>query len=112
MRLAYRHNERDHYYDAITGDYTGHPGEVDNNSYRLGFLWQPSDAFSGVFKLDYHDLDFGGNPTTVFGQEPLGVVEQYANFQYTDESTRAVLDLKYTFDNGISLSSLTGYQDV
>ena len=112
LRLAYRHNERDHYYDAITGDYTGHPGEVDNNSYRLGFLWEPSDAFSGVFKLDYHDLDFGGNPTTVFGQEPLGVVEQYANFQYTDESTRAVLDLKYTFDNGISLSSLTGYQDV
>ena len=112
LRLAYRHNERDHYYDAITGDYTGHPGEVDNNSYRLGFLWQPSDAFSGVFKLDYHDLDFGGNPTTVFGEEPLGVVEQYANFEYTDESTRAVLDLKYTFGNGITLSSLTGYQDI
>ena len=112
LRLAYRHNERDHFYDAITGDYTGHPGEVDNNSYRLGLLWQPSDSFSATFKVDYHDLDFGGNPTTVFGEEPLGVVEQYANFAYTDESTRAVLDLKYTFANGITLSSLTGYQDI
>ena len=42
----------------------------------------------------------------------MGVVEQYANFEYTDESTRAVLDLKYTFGDGITLSSLTGYQDV
>ena len=65
-----------------------------------------------MFKVDYHDLDFGGNPTTVFGEEPLGTVEQYANFEYTDESTRAVLDLKYTFGNGITLSSLSGYQDV
>jgi iron complex outermembrane receptor protein len=112
LRLGYRHAERDHFYDAIIGDYTGNPGEVDNNSYRLGLLWQPSDSFSGMLKIDYHDLDFGGNPTTVFGEEPLGVVEQYANFAYTDESTRAVLDLKYTFANGITLSSLTGYQDI
>ncbi len=112
LRLAYRHYERDHYYDAITGDYTGNPGEVDNNSYRASFLWQPSESFSAVVKLDYHDLDFGGNPTTVFGEEPLGTVEQYANFVYTDESTRAVLDVKYTFGNGATLSSLTGYQDI
>jgi iron complex outermembrane receptor protein len=112
LRLAYRHFERDHYYDAITGDFSGNPGEVENNSYRLGLLWQPSESFAAVFKLDYHDLDFGGNPTTVFGQEPLGVVEQYANFEYTDESTRAVLDLKYTFGNGVTLSSLSGYQDI
>jgi iron complex outermembrane receptor protein len=98
--------------NAITGDYTGHPGEVDNNSYRVGLLWQPSDSFSATLKVDYHDLDFGGNPTTVFGQEPLGVVEQYANFVYTDESTRAVLDLAYKFGNGITLTSLTGYQDI
>ena len=29
---GYRHNERDNFYDSITGDYTGNPGEVDNNS--------------------------------------------------------------------------------
>ena len=104
--------ERDDYYDSITGDFTGHPGEVDNNSYRLGFLWQPSTASRRVLKVDYHDLDFGGNVTTVYGEKPLGDVVQNANFQYTDESLRAVLDIKYQFANGISLTSLTGYQDV
>jgi iron complex outermembrane receptor protein len=112
LRLGYRHAERDHYYDSITGDFTGHPGEVDNNSYRLGFLWQPSDNFAGVLKVDYHDLDFGGNVTTVFGEEPLGDVVQNANFAYTDESTRVVLDLKYEFSGGVTLSSLSGYQDI
>ena len=112
LRLAYRHNERDHFYDSITGDFTGSPGEVDNNSYRLGFLWQPSDSFSGLLKVDYHDLDFGGNVTTVYGEEPLGDVVQNANFAYTDESTRVVLDLKYEFGSGVTLSSLSGYQDI
>ncbi len=112
LRLGYRHNERDNFYDSITGDYTGNPGEVDNNSYRLGFLWQPSDSFSGLLKVDYHDLDFGGNVTTVYGEEPLGDVVQNANFAYTDESTRVVLDLKYEFGSGVTLSSLSGYQDI
>jgi iron complex outermembrane receptor protein len=112
LRLAYRHNERDHFYDSITGDFTGHPGEVDNNSFRLGYLWQPSENFSAVFKVDYHDLDFGGNVTTVFGEDPLGNVEQNAAFAYTDESTRAVLNLKYKFANGVTLNSLTGHQDI
>jgi iron complex outermembrane receptor protein len=112
LRLAYRHNERDHFYDSITGNYTGHPGEVDNNSFRLGFLWEPSENFSAVFKVDYHDLDFGGNVTTVFGEDPLGNVEQNADFAYTDESTRAVLNLQYKFANGVTLNSLTGHQDI
>ncbi|HZF26745.1 MAG TPA: TonB-dependent receptor, partial [Steroidobacteraceae bacterium] len=112
MRLDYRHYERDDYYDSITGNFTGHPGQADNNSYRLGLRWQPSDNFSTVLKVDYHDLDFGGNVTTVFGEKPLGDVVQNANFQYTDESLRTVLDIKYRFSNGISLTSLSGYQDV
>ena len=112
LRLAYRHNERDHYYDAITGTTPVIPAKWTTTATGWVSSGNRRTAFSGVLKVDYHDLDFGGNPTTVFGQEPLGVVEQYANFEYTDESTRAVLDLKYTFGNGITLSSLTGYQDV
>jgi iron complex outermembrane receptor protein len=33
-------------------------------------------------------------------------------FEFTDESLRAVLDLDYVFDNGISLGSLTALQDI
>ena len=112
MRAGYKHYERDHFYDSITGDFTGHPGEVDNNSYRLGFLWAPSDNFKGTLKIDYSDLDFGGNPTSRYGEEPLGNLEQNANFAYTDESTRVVMDLQYETGGGTKLTSLTGYQDV
>ena len=112
LRFAYRHNERDHFYDSITGDYTGNPGEVDNNSFRVSALWQPVDAFAATLKVDYHDLDFGGNVTTVFGEPPLGDVVQNANFAYTDESLRTVLKLQYEFANGFELNSLSAYQDV
>lgn len=112
VRLAYHHYQRDDFYDSITGNFTGNPGQVDNNSFRLGMLWQPTERFTSVLKVDYHDLDFGGNVTTVYGEAPLGDVVQNADFAYTDESLRAVLDMKYRFDNGVTLSSLSGYQDV
>ena len=113
LRIGYSHYERDDFYDSITGDYAGHPGQVDNNSFRLGLLLEPTDNFKAVLKVDYHDLDFGGNVTTVYGEEPLGDVVQNVNkFAYTDKSFRTVLDLKYLFGNGVTLSSLTGYQDI
>jgi flagellin-like hook-associated protein FlgL len=112
VRFGYKHYERDDFYDSITGNFTGHPGQVDNNSFRLSALWKPNDQFEGTFKVDYHDLDFGGNVTTVYGEEPLGDVNQNANFEYTDKSLRTVLNLKYKFSSGVSLTSLTGYQNV
>jgi len=112
LRFGYKHYERDNFYHSITGNFTGHPGDVDNNSYRFGLLWKPSDKLSSVLKLDYEDLDFGGNPTSVFGQDPLGDLVQNANFAYTDKSLRTVLDVKYKTDGGVTLSSLSAYQDI
>jgi len=111
-RLAYKHYDRGNFYHSIYGNFTGHPGEVDNNSVRLGLLWQPSTSLSSVLKIDYSDLDFGGNPTSVYGQDPLGDLEQNAAFAYTDKSLRTVLDIKYKADGGLVFSSLSGYQDV
>lgn len=128
LRFAYRHYERDHFYDSIIpdtgeplgpaledpegGGFTGHPGEHNHHSFRGGLLWEPTDNFRALVKIDYHDLDFGGNPTSVYGEDPLGDLAQDADFAYTDESLRTVLDLKYKFANGVTLTSLTGYQDV
>jgi|SRR5882672_1327674 len=112
FRFGFKHYERDNFYESITGNFTGHPGDVDNNSYRLGMLWKPNDNFSGVLKVDYEDLDFGGNPTSVYGEAPLGNLDQNANFAYTDKSLRTVLDLKYKSDGGLTLSSLSAYQDI
>jgi iron complex outermembrane receptor protein len=112
VRLAYKHYDRDKFYHSIIGNFTGHPGEVDNNSVRLGILWQPSANLSSVLKIDYSDLDFGGNPTSVYGEEPLGDLVQNAAFAYTDKSVRAILDVKYKADGGLTFTSLSGYQDV
>jgi iron complex outermembrane receptor protein len=112
FRFGFKHYERDNFYKSITGNFTGHPGDVDNNSYRLGMLWKPNDNFSGVLKADYEDLDFGGNPTSVYGQDPLGNLVQNAHFAYTDKSLRTVLDLRYKSDGGMTLSSLSAYQDI
>jgi iron complex outermembrane receptor protein len=109
FRAAFNYENRDHYYDAITGPYTGHPGERDLKSVRLGLLVSPNDQLDILLKVGVSDLDFGGNITGSFGDN-LFVVEQDAPFTYTDESSRSVLDIDYTFDNGVRFSSLTGYQ--
>ena len=112
LRMGYNHYERGDFYDSITGTFTGHPGQVDNNSFRLGLHLEPTDNLKAVLKVDYHDLDFGGNVTTVYGEKPLGDVVQNAPMAYTDKSFRTVLDIKYLFGNGVTLSSLSGYQDI
>ena len=115
IRAGIRHEERDHWYEDIVGDFTGNPGDVDNWSYRIAAKFEPDDQFSAMVKLDYHDLDFGGNVTTQAGEPLLGVVTQnlYGNeFQYLDKSLRIVGDLNYETPGGVTFGSLTAYQDV
>ncbi len=63
-------------------------------------------------KTDLADLDFGGNVTTSYGHDLFKNVNQNSNFKYTDKSDRTVLDVKYDVGDGLTLSSVTGYQDV
>ena len=109
FRAAFNYENRDHYYDEITGPYTGDPGSRDLKSLRLGLLVQASEKLAINVNVSLADLDFGGNVTSSFG-DPLYSVPQDAPFAYTDESTRVVLDIDYAFDGGMTFSSLTGYQ--
>lgn len=111
FRASYKHLGSNDFYDSITGNFTGHPGERDLNSYRAALKWEPTSQFTGTVKIDYHDLDFGGNVVSSPGF-PLYDVEQNGEIKYTDESLRVVGDLKYTFANGISISSLSAYQEL
>jgi iron complex outermembrane receptor protein len=111
FRLAFNYRNRDDYYDEIFGPYTGDPGTQDLKSVRLGMLWQPNDQLSVTAKAYYAHLDFGGNVTGNAIDQPLFTIHQDAPFEYTDESTRFTLDIDYVFDNGITFSSLSGYQD-
>ena len=54
----------------------GHPGERDLNSIRGAMLWKPEQHFTAG-KVDYHDLDFGGNVVSLAGA-PLFTVSRTA----------------------------------
>jgi iron complex outermembrane receptor protein len=107
-RFSVRHLDSNDFYDSISGNFTGDPGERDMNSFRGAILWTPNN-FEALIKLDYHDLDFGGNVVSSFGTDPYNVV-QNGDLRYEDKSTRVVGDLNYTFSNGIRLRSLSAYQ--
>jgi iron complex outermembrane receptor protein len=92
----------------LTGPYNGNPGETDLNSIRLGALWKPSDSLSAEFRLDASDLDFGGNITTSYGYSLTDPVND-ADFKYRDRTWRTVANVRYTFDNDLVLSSVTGW---
>ncbi|MBI2969907.1 MAG: TonB-dependent receptor [Gammaproteobacteria bacterium] len=109
LRGSYKHLGSNDFYDSITGDFTGNPAERNLNSYRAAVRWEPTSNFRGIVKVDYHDLDFGGNVVSSPGF-PIYEVEQNGDINYQDESLRVVGDLKYTFNNGITLSSLSAFQ--
>jgi iron complex outermembrane receptor protein len=110
VRGSYKHLGSNDFYEDITGNFTGHPAERDLNSYRGSIKWAPNDQFTAVVKLDYHDLDFGGNVVTSDGFSLYEDIVQNGDIDYQDESFRVVGDLEYTFGNGISVRSLSAYQ--
>ena len=110
VRIAVHKFERDDYYGNLSGDYSGHPGDQDLDSVRIGLRWQPMDELNVVLKADVSDLDFGGNVTTSPGHSLFNDIEQNANFKYSDRSVRTVLNVDYQFGNGLTVTSLTGYQ--
>jgi iron complex outermembrane receptor protein len=110
VRLAYQHVQRDKILvDSLAGPYTGRPGRPELDSLRLGALWNPTDRLSAQARVDLSDLDFGGNLTSSYGF-PLYDLVQDVDYRYLDRSVRAVGDIKYTFDRGLVLSSVSGYQ--
>ena len=113
VRLAFHSEKRDGFYNVVEGTPTlGDPGAVDNQSYRASVLWQPTDALRILFKTDYSSIDLGGYPTTpVNSPDSLFDIRTNGPFLAQDETVRSVLNIGYTFDNGMTLRSITGYQD-
>jgi iron complex outermembrane receptor protein len=110
-RFAVNSEQRSSFHD-ITGAYSGSPGEVDMNSVRASVLWTPTDALRVLVKADYNSLDFGGYPAdpSRATNDPFEIT---ANGPHSgkDETARVSLNVSYVLDNGITLRSITGYQD-
>jgi len=110
-RLAFNHQTRDSFYN-ITGPYTGNPGVMDSNSVRASVLWTPSDALRVLFKTDYNNIDLGGYPAdpVLSTNDPFEITSNGPNTAH-DEFVRSSLNVSYVFDNGVTLRSITGYQN-
>ena len=110
-RLAFNHETRDSFY-TITGPYRGRPGVVDSNSVRASLRWQPNDALRVLWKTDYNNIDLGGYPAdpALSTNDPFTITSNGPNVAH-DEFVRSSLNVSYVFDNGMTLKSITGYQD-
>jgi iron complex outermembrane receptor protein len=110
-RFAFNTEVRDSFHD-ITGPYSGTPGEVEARSLRASLLWTPTPALRILLKGDYNFLDFGGYPAdrALATNDPFEIT---ANGPHSgvDETARVSLNVSYVFDNGITIRSITGYQD-
>lgn len=111
IRLAANSEQRSSFHD-ITGSYSGHPGDVESNSVRASVLWTPTPALRVLLKGDYNDLDFGGYPAdpALATNDPFEITANGPHSGH-DETARVSLNVSYVLDNGITLRSITGYQD-
>ena len=110
-RFAFNRETRDSFHD-ITGAYSGEPGNIDSTSLRASFLWTPTAALRVLLKGDYNDLDFGGYPDdpALATNDPFEITANGPHSGH-DETARVSLNVSYVLDNGITLRSITGYQD-
>ena len=117
-------------------DRSNSPGHIDSRNLRLGLLWKPNESFQAVLKADLNESQTGGvvarprpacdtcsplssyyqygynGPSNYNGNRTLGAFDIVYNTDETqhDKADRYSLDMKYVFDNGITLRSLSGFQ--
>lgn len=123
--------------DATAGAYRS-PGYVDEKNVRLGLIYKPSEEFRALLKIELNDLSTGGltarplppcsicSPDSTFypygysgpseynGYRNLSVYDLVYNTpeMRRDTADRIGLHLRYKLPGGITLRSLTGYQEL
>lgn len=112
IRFATDDENRDTFFH-MTGPWTGNPGNLHSGNGRVSTLWQPSNAFQAELKLDYNYIDHGGSPAAPFNGSTANIfdVESDSYLAGYEHQVRAVLHLNYKLADGISVKSISGYQD-
>ena len=117
IRVAGNYRTRDSFYSNSNG--LRAPGNLDEQSGRVGLLWEPSDQFSALLKAEVADKSTGG-----YAYRPI-VGTRYASARtndiYTlnyDDETRNdeqaqqyTARLEYVTSGGITVRSVSGYQN-
>jgi iron complex outermembrane receptor protein len=110
-RVAFYTEQRDSFY-TITG-----PGDHGDDGLQIGavrasLLWQPTENFSLNFKTDFNYLDLSGYPADPVNatNDPFEITGNYPQ-KGIDRFVRTHLTANYEFGNGITLRSVTAYQE-
>jgi iron complex outermembrane receptor protein len=110
-RIAFNGETRDSFYH-IKGPWTGSDGALNSASLRVGLLWKPDDAWTILFKGDYNTINMGGYPADPYNAtNDLFKITANADMQALDQFGRAILKVDYHFADGMTLRSVSGYQD-
>ena len=110
-RVAFNTEYRDTFYD-INGLTKGDPN-LKWGSLRFSLLWEPTPKLKVSWKTDYNYLNNGGyfgDPLTTVGKDHLFEFNTNYETYAVDQFIRTGLKVDYTFDNGIDLRSISGYQ--
>jgi len=122
VRASLKYQDRGKWIDNIFNGPGDDFGAFEEFAWRLQFLWQPSDSFSGYLKL--HGFNQDGSDPNVFyanaievgtsGVRP-GFDEKIANHDFGEIATMdtdhygGALNLQWTFANDMTFTSITGY---
>jgi iron complex outermembrane receptor protein len=109
-RVAFNTDSRDSFFDT-SGPYSGDDG-VFTASGRFSLLWEPSSNLSVLFKTDLNYLDLSAYPAepVFYDDEPFDITSN-AESTALDRFMRSVLRVDYEFGNGVTLRSVSGYQE-
>jgi iron complex outermembrane receptor protein len=124
MRGSLKYQERDAWIDNTYNGPGDDFGEFQEFAWRLQFMWQPSDTFSGWLKL--HGFDQEGSDPNVFYANAIekgssGLRPEFDETIASHDNEVASMDtehfggalnLQWTFGNGMTLTSVTGYDTV
>lgn len=117
VRLAVDSKQHDAYFEDL-GPNHNQPGRLDEVGGRLGILWKPTEAFQALFKVETDRLQNGGFAFAPIVAQPYGPYRSPNRTVDFDEivfnnqrAAQDTLELKYQFGNGITVRSMSGYQD-
>jgi len=117
FRAAGEDNQRDSFYASIGPDYTN-AGSLDQKAGRLSMLFKPG-AFQLLAKIEYSDQMTGGYAATPVPGSQYAPFAPTNPFQLSYDTPNAnnetglisSVEMRYELADGITLRSLTGYQD-
>ena len=124
-RASLKYQERGKWIDNTYNGPGDDFGGFDEFAWRLQLLWQPTDAFSGHLKL--HGFSQDGSDPNVFYANAIAVGtsglrpefnEKIASHDFGSIATLELdhyggaLNLEWLFDNGMTFTSITGYDTV